>query len=510
MRAQEWMLGALLCGVACLGLACGAEPGQEGLPGAEVARAPVLGSADGGDTADRQCQVVLRQAGRLSEQGGFQVSQSGGWIWAVDVDVARNQLVRGGVEVGVLYRSTADNKQTWWKVTGEPVSGGEGEFQRYRVLLHEGLFGPGLSATGLQRSQLELVPYLDRSGLRSFDHNLHQGDFDNYLLGSDNQWSASQDGQVCPASLGIPGGTQEPQGPALPVGEATLRFQGDWSVEDEGALVPGGALTVHYDLSRLEGCRSTHNGYPAWDTRAFVKFQPSGLIQDQTVRRFVSVNGTPTNEVEPVPATFHLPEGTTGVELWFLHQTAAQGTLCQKWDSNQDRNYRVEVRQAPQWVGEAVVKISRAGGHPCEGEQQAMEQGFGYGTWARQRATTAHVCVQAWQPGVTDFDNPELWRQQDARLLYRFDGGDFQVQPLELVDRVGNNARYSFDVRKLDPLAFYRCPEAPLEESNGEVHARAEFYFAINGEVLGASDGGAFEAVYTDYAESPWREANCQ
>lgn len=507
MRRALWWL----CVVGLLGgSGCAPERSVDEV-GAQPAAGPLLGRADSGDASDRQCQVVLRSVNRLPEDGGFQTNGRGQWVWEAQVDVARNLLVRGGVEVGVLYRSTADNLSTWWRVTGEPVAGGEGQFQRYRVRIKEGGFGPGLSGTALSRSVLELIPLVDQRGARLFDHNRMPGDLENYRLTLDNQWSVGEAPGVCPGVTLPPGagGDPAPESPVLPVGAATVRFGADGGMTQEGALVPGGALSVEYALERLEGCRSTHNGFPAWDTRAYVKFLPSGQVQEQTVRRFGNVNGRPTNDVEAIPASFTIPAGATGAQVWFLHESAAQGTLCQRWDSNQDRNYALEVLASPGWIGAPVVKISRAGGHPCEGGE-AMTQGFNYGTWARQRATTAHACVEVWAEGLTDREVPELWRRLDARAVYRYDEGEFQVAPLSLVDRVGNNARYSLDLRAMDPLASYRCPEAALEETEREVLARAELYFVVNGVVLEAEGGGAFEGIFADYPDNAWRDANCQ
>lgn len=38
--------------------------------------------------------------------------------------------------------------------------------------------------------------------------------------------------------------------------------------------------------------------------------------------------------------------------------------------------------------------------------------GFRFDTWARQRATVAHVYSEAWEEGFTDWDKPDLWKQR--------------------------------------------------------------------------------------------------
>ena len=47
-----------------------------------------------------------------------------------------------------------------------------------------------------------------------------------------------------------------------------------------------------YALERLGGCRGTHNGYPAWDITARVRFEPMGTVVERSVRAFDAPNGT--------------------------------------------------------------------------------------------------------------------------------------------------------------------------------------------------------------------------
>jgi hypothetical protein len=37
-----------------------------------------------------------------------------------------------------------------------------------------------------------------------------------------------------------------------------------------------------------------------------------------------------------------------------------------------------------------------------------------------------------------------------------------------------------------------------------------EFYFTVNGAELRPEGGGAFLGIFEDYANDPWRAANCQ
>jgi len=101
-----------------------------------------------------------------------------------------------------------------------------------------------------------------------------------------------------------------------------------------------------------------------------------------------------------------------------------------------------------------VTKITRDDADPCGGGTP-VEDGFLFGTYARQRATTRNLCFEVWKPGVTDWDNPDVWRQLDVAIYYRFGDDSWSPQLRGPRAAVGNNARYVLGLGGLDPSA--RC-----------------------------------------------------
>src|SRR5690606_24891531 len=118
------------------------------------------------------------------------------------------------------------------------------------------------------------------------------------------------------------------------------------------------------------------------------------------------------------------------------------------------------------WIGEAKYAISRAtcAGGACAEDLRPLEGGFFFDSWAKQRAAITAGYFEVWQPGVTDFDNPDLWRELDVRIYYRFDpSGPFSWRWVDFQERAGNNARYSFSLRELDPFVDPNaCPSVPF------------------------------------------------
>src|SRR5688572_27127798 len=118
------------------------------------------------------------------------------------------------------------------------------------------------------------------------------------------------------------------------------------------------------------------------------------------------------------------------------------------------------------WGGLTSYTIERYAADPCNNGQRALgDQVITYDDWARQRATLRNVCFEVWKPGVTDWDNPDFWRQLDVRVHYRFgNSGPFQSEHVGSIDRRGNNRRYlwSFGFER-DPFAFLRpVPAIPV------------------------------------------------
>lgn len=279
--------------------------------------------------------------------------------------------------------------------------------------------------------------------------------------------------------------------------QVTLSFGADWSEAASGPLVAGDRVWVDYDPARLPRCRGVKYGRPAWGLTGFWR------VNGGEVGSFpVVMHSAPP---EPV---FEVPEAGE-LELWFSN-TDVYG--CVDWDSDWGANYRFPVASggvAPGWLGAADVVLSRAtcDGGPCDADRRPLEQGFVFDTWARQRAAVAETSFRVWAPGVTDFDNPDLWRQLDARVHWRA-GSDaaWSWDWVAFDGRVGNDARYAVPLRSIDPLPGATivdpadCPAGLSVTPDGQyVELAVELFFSVNGQELRAPDGAPFVGTFQDY-----------
>lgn len=279
---------------------------------------------------------------------------------------------------------------------------------------------------------------------------------------------------------------------------ATLTFRGDWTQSLTGTLTAGSQVRVVYDVARLAQCRGESNGYQLWSITGYYRFN-GGAAQSFAV----------TTSGAAAPAVLTLPDTEGTLELWFQNNNRWG---CNAWDSNYGRNYAYRVGpnpRAPGWVGDGAVVISRAtcnGGVACDADRRPLTTAWSYDTWARQRAALRIVSFDVWKQGVTDRDNADLWRQLDVQMRYRFGStGAFATRYVSFERRVGNNARYTVDLRGVDPLpdlpALTACPAAPLTASpDGTlVSTTLEYYFVVNGVEYRPAPGAAFRGTFTNY-----------
>jgi hypothetical protein len=289
--------------------------------------------------------------------------------------------------------------------------------------------------------------------------------------------------------------------PALEAGQTILHFDGSWSEWVEGPLQAGRAFTVDYDASRLP-CRDSRGGRPAWSIAVHYRID-GGAVVTQSIAGHEAFPGA--HEVELSI------DGPGTLELWF-ESTSVSG--CHEWDSNFGANYVFQVDDdpgAPDWMGNATSAITRSsscGGTACDGDRRPLDQGFRYDTWARQRALVRVLAFDVWEPGVTDHDNPDLWRELDVRVHYRYGAeGEWQWKYVDFARRVGNDARYEVQLRQIDPqggstiVSAEQCPDVPLigEASGFYVQTPIELYFTVNGAALRAPSGANFTGTFEDY-----------
>ena len=207
--------------------------------------------------------------------------------------------------------------------------------------------------------------------------------------------------------------------------------------------------------------------------------------------------------------------GAGDLEIWFQN-TSRWG--CSAYDSAFGKNYHFAVAasaNAPGWMGNLTVVMSRecggGRGAACDRDRRASDGSFRFDTWSRQRAATTTLSFEVWKNGVTDLDNNDLWKQLDVRMYSRVgDSGQWKMQYVPFDQRVGDNARYTVDLRGLDPIGGLsqitdkaRCPSFPLvSEGNGLVKADLEYYFMVNGAELRPAGGGAFHGTYENYKDA--------
>lgn len=461
LLARAMRLASLL---ALLPLACAVSEGES----IRDAAAPLVGSDGSTDRADRACHVVLREFER-ARNGPFTYQTNGpSWVWEGFVDVSE-AAAGEGLEPRLLFH--VDGDATWHAAAALPsdVPAPSG-FVRWRVRLDEGV--PGPNTPDVTSTEVQLVPYLALDGGgRLFDHNRLPGDLDNYVLAWARDFAVTRADQVCP-----PTGDPEP---------ARLVFRADHGEEQIGGIIPGGRVRIEYDTDRLTTCRHSQGGNPLWDITAHVRWEPSFALAHASVR-----DGA---------ATFDAPAGAQHASIWF-ENTSASG--CQAWDSDFGANYHFDVLAPPSWVGNATVRLSRDTSDPCAGG--ALVDGFSFDTWVRQRAAITNACLQVWLPGVTDRDDAEVWKRLDVRVRYRGHGTNtpWRSAWVPFDRRAGNDARFAFNLRTIDPFGPYVCPDVPVEpvESGQYRQAALELYFVVNGVELRAADGAPFVGTYVDYA----------
>jgi hypothetical protein len=441
-----------------------------------TAPAPLVGVDGSHDSADRNCNVILRNLER--PWTGFTWETNGSsWVWAGTIDISEAAAAEG-LAPALLWQYGSD--PTWHEAaaTVAQLPGPPG-FVRYSVRIDHDLPGPGLSGTALANARVQAVPVLHMAqGGRLFDHNRNPGDVDNYVMASPDFAIWGNDSVCAP-----------PAGPQ----RARLVFQDDWTQHREGVLAPGGELTIVYAQSRLNQCKQTQNGYELWDITAHVRFEPGGQLIGASVR-----DGT---------ATMSVPTDAHSAVVWF-ESTSASG--CHMWDSNYGNNYVFDCAVPPQWVGNANTLLTRdTSGDICGGA--SISQGFSFDTWVRERAAITNLCFQVYQPGMTDHDDPDLWQKLDVSLRWRVAGQNaWQITPVNFDRRVGNDARYAFSLRDIDPFRPYHCPEmATLTPDSQYVRATVEYTIYVNGFELRPEPGAAYSGDFIDYASNPWRAANC-
>jgi hypothetical protein len=172
----------LLVSTAAFTACGGSDPASTG-----TVTPPSIGKADGSDRADTSCQIVLRTAKTAYCSGGI-------CVYIGEVDISKD-IVHQGAKADVLVYDGG-----WSRVSqsGTPlhrlpdvVAG----FERYQFTL---------TSTA---AQVEVIPYYELNGVRSFDHNRNGDVFANYVVGP-NQY-IHDDASACAKPLVIDRGDHD-------------------------------------------------------------------------------------------------------------------------------------------------------------------------------------------------------------------------------------------------------------------------------------------------------------
>lgn len=127
---------------------------------------------------------------------------------------------------------------------------------------------------------------------------------------------------------------------ALP---ATLTFDSSWNETVSGTIVAGGRIRLQYQEARLPRCRASHNGNPGWQITAFVRFAPSGQVEEAEIfGHAMTPTGPDYYSWIPQEPELEVPAGVTELEVWFRNRSGFDFP-CEDWDSDYGRNYRFAV-----------------------------------------------------------------------------------------------------------------------------------------------------------------------
>ncbi|HVY49362.1 MAG TPA: DUF6209 family protein [Minicystis sp.] len=297
----------------------------------------------------------------------------------------------------------------------------------------------------------------------------------------------------CAGSGSIDGGGAD-HGARAVEAPAEITFGADWSETTSRDLHAGDAVAIRYDVSRLSCTGSSQGGIPQWsvtghasvDGRPDVAFAVAGLNAPADALPTIAVD-------EP-----------GNLRLWF---ESSDRWGCHAYDSDYGSDYLFDVSMPPDgpgWIGNDAFVISRAAcdGGACDADRKPLAQGFSYDTWARQRAAIAGVYFDVWQEGVTDWDDPDLWRELDVEVHYRFaDADPFTTAYVDFDERVNHDARYAWPLHGVDPFAAPGCPDVPMTPtSDGQyVTTTMQFYFTVNGVALRPWGADTYSGQFVDY-----------
>lgn len=173
---------------------------------------------------------------------------------------------------------------------------------------------------------------------------------------------------------------------------------------------------------------------------------------------------------------------------------------------------KADISDGPLWAGLTSVTFARYAPDPCNNGATALHDLAYYDDWVRQRAAIRNICFEVWKPGVTDWDNPDFWKQLDVQVHYRFGDGAWTHAYVNSIDRRGNNRRYAWTIDwGLDPfaqsssVAGIAVPFKITSETDtwARVEADLQVYFTVDGRVLNTASDTPYRVRYSGYGHKP-------
>lgn len=258
----------------------------------------------------------------------------------------------------------------------------------------------------------------------------------------------------------------------------TIEFQAGGRQTQSDFVRQGQPLTIKYDPQRTTGCRGHHDGMPAWDIFANVRFAPSGeVFQGPLVQHYnPEGSGGIFDPPRPIPFAVNVPADATEAEIWFLNRNAFG---CMAWDSQFGNNYRFEVAQA----GPAQPVMFRTGAERSlemvnvfRADVSKTQRTFGSGPGSELET---HLSLKAWVRNVAYQKN--VWID-----LHVFDPNDNLVSAQTLTLSYSGAAGGNGDFFTLDQEVFQGSGGVP-----GSVWPRADarrlqyrLYYEVNGHIF--------------------------
>jgi hypothetical protein len=252
---------------------------------------------------------------------------------------------------------------------------------------------------------------------------------------------------------------------------AILSFYRDWQQSQAGFIRQGERLTINYAPERLTVCRTYHDGMPAWNLWATVRFSPSGETTTGNLVQHLGPQGV-LDPPKPVPFAVQVPADATDAEMWF--QNTAITSLCSAFDSQFGSNYHFTVDQAgpanpvmyrtgsqrsPEMVNvfaEKILKIKRSFGNAPQAGGQ-LETHIDVTLWVRNVAYTKNVWADL---HVFDQDDNRVY-SDTVTLKYKGPAGGngdfFNVTQMVFLGSGGapGNVWPRADVRRMQYRVYY-------------------------------------------------------